>query len=101
MLVAGRPASLVLDELRGELFGRFHSVQQTALDHASEQMAFTLEIASVNVLDAGFRIRFTRPLGNDRLDVGNARISQYDYDYWWEYGSPERDTQRLKVTGIK
>lgn len=46
MLVVGRPASLVLDELRGELFGRFHSVQQTALDHASEQMAFTLEIAS-------------------------------------------------------
>jgi len=46
MLVAGQPVSLVLDELRGELFGRMHSVQQTALDHASEQMALTLEIAS-------------------------------------------------------
>jgi uncharacterized protein Yka (UPF0111/DUF47 family) len=46
MLVANQPVSLVLDELRGELFGRIHSVQQTALDHASEQMALTLEIAS-------------------------------------------------------
>jgi len=46
MLTGGKPAGLVLDELRGELFGRFHSVQQTVLDHASEQAAISIEIAS-------------------------------------------------------
>lgn len=66
MLVAGQPVSLVLDELRGELFGRMHSVQQTALDHASEQMALTLEIASgvrdclLNARLPGAVERFTR-----------------------------------------
>jgi uncharacterized protein Yka (UPF0111/DUF47 family) len=66
MLVAGQPVSLVLDELRGELFGRLHSVQQTALDHASEQMALTLEIASgvrdclLNARLPGAVERFTR-----------------------------------------
>jgi uncharacterized protein Yka (UPF0111/DUF47 family) len=46
MLVAGKPVGLVLDELRGELFGRFHSVRQIVLDHLSEQVAIAIEIAS-------------------------------------------------------
>lgn len=46
LLMAGKPASLVLDGLRGELFGYFHSAQQTVLDHASEQVALAIEMAS-------------------------------------------------------
>lgn len=46
LLMTGKPASLVLDGLRGELFGYFHSAQQTVLDHASEQMALAIEMAS-------------------------------------------------------
>lgn len=34
-------------------------------------------------------VRFSKPVqGTSGV---TAKVTQYDYDYWWEYGSPERD----------
>lgn len=43
-----------------------------------------------------FTLKFTQPtLLSPPLDV---KVVQYDYDYWWEYGSPERHLEELSVT---
>ena len=58
-----------------------------------------MEMQSVHLLQDGFEIEFTRPVAeNCTITSKNVALSQYDYDYWWEYGSPERDTQDLVVT---
>lgn len=70
------------------------------------------EIADVELLDPaqhagqrGFRLTFTRPLANGPTGAGYAldsvSISQYDYDYWWEYGSPERATHSVPIEAIE
>ncbi len=70
------------------------------------------EIASVHLLgqaaDAppGFTVRFTAPPDPDWSAAATAdptaklSVTQYDYDYWWEYGSPERETVELSVASI-
>lgn len=58
-----------------------------------------MEMASVDLLQDGFEIEFTRPVAADcELTPSNFVLTDYDYDYWWEYGSPERDTRTLEVT---
>jgi glucose/arabinose dehydrogenase len=50
-----------------------------------------------------FRIALTAPLPQGtRADSLHAKVVQYDYDYWWEYGSPERHIEELAshVAGI-
>jgi glucose/arabinose dehydrogenase len=39
----------------------------------------------------GFNILFTKDVGA----VPSIRVTQYDYDFWWEYGSPERHLTEL------
>jgi glucose/arabinose dehydrogenase len=46
-----------------------------------------------------FALRFTKPLG--RIDRAEVRVVQYDYDYWWEYGSPERETTELAASLVE
>jgi len=60
------------------------------------------EIQSVHLLQDGFEIGLTLPLA-DGLAVGpgNARVRQYDYDYWWEYGSPDRSNVELPVSAVE
>ncbi|HEX6883925.1 MAG TPA: family 16 glycoside hydrolase [Planctomycetota bacterium] len=49
--------------------------------------------ADLRMGGGGFRIRFTKEYElPERIEV-----VQYDYDYWWEYGSPERDLTPLAV----
>lgn len=45
---------------------------------------------------AKFTVRFTLPLQLDA--AASVRVTQYDYDYWWEYGSPERHLVELPAT---
>ena len=74
--------------------------------------ATPLEILDVELLGAptdvagagaGFGLRFTKSLAPDLIaalvaDPGaHAAITQYDYDYWWEYGSPERDATPIEI----
>lgn len=58
-----------------------------------------MEMQSVHLLQDGFEIEFTHPVATDcEITPKNVALSTYDYDYWWEYGSPERDTKELIVT---
>ena len=66
-----------------------------------------LEIHSVRLLDAtdgergdfGFEVNFTRPVAQQWEPAG--KLIQYDYDYWWEYGSPERHTTELEIDSFE
>lgn len=58
-----------------------------------------MEMHSVHLLQDGFEIAFTHPVAADcEITPESVKLSQYDYDYWWEYGSPERDIKTLAVT---
>jgi len=60
------------------------------------------EIQDVHLLTDGFELTLTLPLGPDvRPSPTDVRIDQYDYDYWWEYGSPERDHQDVAVEAVE
>jgi len=53
-----------------------------------------MEVSSVNARPGGaLRVGFTQP---PKLAPETAvKVTQYDYDYWWEYGSPERHVTEL------
>ncbi|MCB9899042.1 MAG: DUF1080 domain-containing protein [Planctomycetes bacterium] len=58
-----------------------------------------LEMHHVHLLQDGFEITFTKPLDTSRTIVpDDVTLTQYDYDSWWEYGSPERHTTAVPVT---
>jgi len=61
-----------------------------------------MEIHSLRLLDAsdggvdyGFEVVFTRPVAQGWEPA--AKLLTYDYDYWWEYGSPERHTTEQAI----
>src|SRR5262249_18889847 len=41
-------------------------------------------------------VRFTLPVKVDSNTT--VDVTQYDYDYWWEYGSPERHVTQLPAS---
>ncbi len=57
-----------------------------------------MEIERVHLVQDGFEIGFTEPVA-DEVAIGPEMVElvTYDYDYWWEYGSPERHTTGLPV----
>lgn len=59
------------------------------------------EIDRVTLSDVGFDLFFSGALAHD-LTPGpdDVTLVQYDYDYWWEYGSPERHTTTVPVTRL-
>ncbi|MFT7669197.1 MAG: glucose/arabinose dehydrogenase [Planctomycetota bacterium] len=60
-----------------------------------------MEMETVHLLQTGFDITFTKALDADKLpSLDDLKLVDYDYDYWWEYGSPERDHFDIPVTGI-
>ncbi len=60
------------------------------------------EIHGVHLVQDGFELTFTKALAADStLGPASVRLIDYDYDYWWEYGSPERDTRELAVERIE
>jgi hypothetical protein len=59
------------------------------------------EIKHVHLLQDGFECELTEPLASDsKLTPANVELSLYHYDWWWEYGSPERPAGKLDVTKI-
>jgi len=56
------------------------------------------EIKGVHLVQNGFEIEFTQPVA-EAVEAGSFHLEQYDYDYWWEYGSPVRNLRELEVTG--
>jgi glucose/arabinose dehydrogenase len=60
-----------------------------------------MEMESVHLLQTGFEVTFTKPLDPARLPAAeDVTLFDYDYDSWWEYGSPERDRFELPITGL-
>lgn len=60
--------------------------------------ATPFEIERVHLIDGGFELTFTEPA--DPASFADVDLIQYDYDYWWEYGSPERRTRPVDVTAV-
>lgn len=61
-----------------------------------------LEIAHVALQQDGFRVSFTQPLANDAVVTPeNVLLRRHHYDWWWEYGSPERDRRALPVDSVE
>jgi len=62
-----------------------------------------LEVDEVHLAgDDRFRVTFTEPLPENWRDGFQVKAIANDYDYWWEYGSPERHIEELpvRVAGI-
>jgi len=61
-----------------------------------------MEMQHVHLLQDGFEVRFTRPLAPDcRPGSEDVHLVQFDYNYWWEYGSPEYRTDRVAVVSVE
>lgn len=57
-----------------------------------------LEMRDVRLTEDGFEVDFTLPLDPATLPKAeDLTLFDYDYDYWWEYGSPVRDHHDLQV----
>jgi len=57
-----------------------------------------MEMQRVHLVQDGFEIAFTHPVAADvEITPESVDLSHYDYDYWWEYGSPERHLEPLEV----
>ncbi|MBI5361637.1 MAG: DUF1080 domain-containing protein [Planctomycetes bacterium] len=60
------------------------------------------EVRDVHLLQDGFELTFTRPWKRGFAPATtNAALTQYHYDWWWQYGSPERDTKALELAGVE
>ena len=60
-----------------------------------------MEMSSVDLLEDGFEIEFTRPIADElELTADNFKARTYRYNWWWEYGSPEQDRQPLEVAEV-
>jgi len=61
-----------------------------------------MEMRSAHLLQDGFEIELTEPVAASlTLGPQNVKLVQYDYDWWWEYGSPERHTHNVPVTSVE
>jgi glucose/arabinose dehydrogenase len=56
------------------------------------------EIRSVHLLQDGFDLAFTEPIAAPPERVEGLL---YHYDWWWEYGSPERGNEPLATTAAE
>ena len=57
-----------------------------------------MEVADVRLVEEGFAITFTHPIADGWTpDSEGFRVEQYDYNYWWEYGSPETNRRELRL----
>jgi glucose/arabinose dehydrogenase len=60
------------------------------------------EVQGVHLLQDGFELRFTQPLAAAPAPTPEQfHVTQYHYDYWWQYGSPERGTTALVVRAVE
>lgn len=68
---------------------RFTGVTPFALEH-------------VSLSDSGLWIDLTEPADPESVPTRDeVQLVDYDYDYWWEYGSPERDRTQLEVSDVR
>lgn len=58
-----------------------------------------LEIANVRLAEDGFEVSFTQELP-EAPAASDVRLVQYDYNYWWEYGSPEVNQREVALENV-
>lgn len=58
------------------------------------------EMHAVHLLQDGFELQFTEPLAA-APPLADVRVTQYHYDWSWQYGSPERGTRALAVRAVE
>ncbi len=54
------------------------------------------EMQTVHLLQDGFEIALTKPVA-PALTIDEVKIRDYDYNWWWDYGSPEMRERSLEV----
>ena len=75
-----------------------------------------MEIASMSIADVpdfdggasedeadayGFELVLSEPIHDDwAASAESVEVLQYDYNYWWEYGSPEQHKETLEVGSV-
>ena len=55
-----------------------------------------LEMKNGHLLKNGFEISFTKPL----IGAPTVTGEKYDYNWWWEYGSPIQNLEELNITDV-
>jgi len=61
-----------------------------------------MEMEHVRLEQDGFLVSFTLPLAADcRPTAANAHLVQYDYNSWWDYGSPEVHVTPVEVAAVE
>lgn len=57
-----------------------------------------MEMQHVRLRQDGFEIEFTEPVkAGAAIDPSKMLVQQYDYNWWWEYGSPVQREKKLPV----
>lgn len=59
------------------------------------------EVHSVALQDEGFALRFTQPVDPASLDAAQVVAETYDYNWWWEYGSPPQRRAPVRVLALE
>ncbi|MCH2134071.1 MAG: PQQ-dependent sugar dehydrogenase [Phycisphaerales bacterium] len=60
-----------------------------------------MEMSSVDLLEDGFEIEFTRPVAEEvEVSADDINARTYRYNWWWEYGSPEQASEPLAVSDV-
>lgn len=55
-----------------------------------------LDMKTTHLLEDGFEITFTKALSKAPTVSGQ----KYDYNYWWEYGSPQQHIEDLAISNV-
>ena len=57
------------------------------------------EMKTVHLLQDGFEIEFTKPVPEEVTSevMKQLTLREYDYNWWWDYGSPEMRDRMLRV----
>ncbi len=55
-----------------------------------------LEMIDAHLLQDGFEITFTKPLAK----IPEVTAQKYDYNWWWDYGSPQQNVEELNVQNV-
>ena len=58
-----------------------------------------MEMLHCRAVPGGFDIEFTRPVQGD-IAASQVHARDYDYHWWWEYGSPEQRNRDLRVQSV-
>jgi glucose/arabinose dehydrogenase len=60
-----------------------------------------LEMKTVHLVQDGFEIELTEPLPAGVVPFpGAISLREYDYNWWWDYGSPEMRERMVEVTSV-